>query len=470
MYPDVLVQHLAVVERDLLQLLQASLQLAELRQSASSLSLDVRLDLPDPLALELDTLRDDLLLESTKARSTDVSACPGSVLASRKDEPLVDDLLLDLQLLLQSLPEALDESSSLVLDDLLPTLLPLLELIAHKDLPLPQLTLEVLPGGFELLVERGLLFGLDRGEAAGDGLEVELGGRDERLGVRRRRGDGRQVLRQFVKGSGQLGDDGVGSLKVGGKSREELASGLALGTRSDRLALDVVAGRRLESKRKLLGPKSKALGVLGGGLDLLGLVVEVVETALERILGLGHERLEVLDTLNDLVLDVVSGVLGRVDRILSLLLEVLVGKGVPGVGDTDEGRVLKVDRLLLDLTNDLPGLLSSGAQRVLRLVSELADLGLSLVGQLEDGALSLLSGLAELGLGVLDGSSGLVLLSLGLGLGSSESLRRLDGDGGEGSSGCGGTVGWSRGGSRGGGGGSRRDLPVKRRGSSVRSG
>lgn len=59
----VLVKDLAVVERYLLELLEAALELAELRQPAATLVLDVRLDLADPLALKLDALRDNLLLE-----------------------------------------------------------------------------------------------------------------------------------------------------------------------------------------------------------------------------------------------------------------------------------------------------------------------------------------------------------------------------------------------------------------------
>lgn len=48
-----------------------------------------------------------------------------------RDAPLVDDLLLDLELLLEALAEVLDEPPALVLDDLLPAFLALLELVAH---------------------------------------------------------------------------------------------------------------------------------------------------------------------------------------------------------------------------------------------------------------------------------------------------------------------------------------------------
>jgi hypothetical protein len=60
---DVLVENLAVVERHLLELLEAALELAELRQPTAALVLDVRLNLADPLALELDALSNNLLLE-----------------------------------------------------------------------------------------------------------------------------------------------------------------------------------------------------------------------------------------------------------------------------------------------------------------------------------------------------------------------------------------------------------------------
>lgn len=68
---DVLVEESRVVESNAFKTLEVGRELVKLGKTATTLLLNANLDVTNPTALELDTLRDDLFLE-TKAGSTNV--------------------------------------------------------------------------------------------------------------------------------------------------------------------------------------------------------------------------------------------------------------------------------------------------------------------------------------------------------------------------------------------------------------